>query len=77
MRKLLISLVACVALAGETDMDTRLDSFNRHWTRFNLDYFGCRTGPVDCREGFQQFNYHEWNASREAAKKLFDLEDKR
>ena len=54
--------------------------FEKHWDIFVRNLFGCqKTGETNsdtCKPSNGSINYSEWTRARNAAKKLFELEDK-
>jgi hypothetical protein len=81
MRYALVGLLFAVSIAAEPDvaLTEHALTFTRHWQAFLQAYTGCPANArdvADCRPALGAIDYREWKASREAAKKLFDLRDK-
>jgi hypothetical protein len=80
MRRIFILFSAsCLSAQSLTDdLRKRLVTFEEHWHVFVMDYAGCREvrktlSEDNCNFTDSRINYSEWQKSREAAKKLFDL----
>ena len=78
--KLAVLLLLAVTVFGDSDMKQNVISFQRPWNRFTRDLFGCTEEVLylnDCNQSIGFINYEAWKRSRESAKRLFDLEDRK
>ncbi len=80
MRRIVL-LIAAFSIPSPSQVDDlreRLVTFEEHWHLFVMDYAGCKEvrkplSEENCNFSDSRVNYSEWQKSREAAKKLFDL----
>ena len=82
MRLALILLAASAAATDTTiyDLQQRAYDVEKNWFPFVRELYGCPenfTGYQDCRPDTGHIDYEHYKKAREAAKRLFDLGEKR
>lgn len=73
-------LLAAQLRANTDDLTEHVVTFERHWNLFVRRYIGCPDdGELNtemCKQHLRRIDRKEFKAARDAAKKLFDLQEK-